>query len=73
MSKSNKIHLFSLVTKEYEPFEKKSLDMLKHLLNNCESVYMANNIDGDIELVFEQEKREPSEKLLKSIDKVLGK
>lgn len=58
MSKNKHIELFRIKTEEYDAFEGKSLDMLKHLLNNCESVYIAKNIDDEIEIVFSKIEKE---------------
>lgn len=52
MSSKKHIELFRIGTEEYDAFEGKSLDMLKHLLNNCESMYIHKSCDGEIELVF---------------------
>lgn len=51
---SKNIELFKISTEEYDPFEGKALDILKHLIKECESLYIHKTYDGEIEIVFEK-------------------
>lgn len=48
---SKDVELFRIETEEYDPFEGKSLDMLKHLINHCESVHIFKDCEGEIVIV----------------------
>ena len=53
---SKTIELFRIGTDEYDAFEGKALDMLKHLINNCESVEIFKDCDGEIQIVGSKKK-----------------
>ena len=53
------VELATITTMECDPFEGKSLEMLKCLLNNCDSMEIRININNDLELTFYKEKWNP--------------
>jgi len=58
MSKNSE--LFRLETEDYDPFEGKALEMLKNLLNHCNSFHAFHDCEGKINFVFERKDEDKS-------------